>query len=103
LAAAVVAVLMVEMVAAEANFAIQLRHLLGYLRPVHHFRFKSVAVVALVQLVLHPLWLGAAQRVIKRIPVQGVAGGRAQQCLRVDLVDLVEQVQTVRVQQHHRL
>jgi hypothetical protein len=93
LLAVAVAVLMVEMVAVEANFAIQLRHLLGYLRPVHHFRFKSAVVVLLVQLVLHPLWFGVVPRAIKRILEQVVADGRAQQCLQVDLVDLVEREQ----------
>jgi hypothetical protein len=99
----VVEVVTVETAAAAANFAIQLRLPLGYLRPVHHFRFKSVAVVALVQLVLHPLWLGVVLHAIKLIPELVVVDGRAQQCLQVDLVDLVELVQTVRVQQHHRL
>jgi hypothetical protein len=56
-----------------------------------------------VRLEPHQLWLGVAQRVIKPIPEQVAADGRAQQCLQVDLVALVEQVQTVRVQQHRRL
>jgi 6-pyruvoyl-tetrahydropterin synthase len=94
---------MVETAAVEANFATQLHHHLGYLRLAQHFRFKSAVVVALDQLVPHLLWFGEVLRAIKQIPEQVAVDGRAQQCLQVDLVDLVEPVQTVRVQQHHRL
>jgi hypothetical protein len=97
-----VVVLTVETAVVEANFGTQLRHHLGYLRPEHHSRFKLAAAAALVQLELHPPWLGAVQRAIKQIPEQVEADGKASPYLLVDPVDLVEQVQTVRVQQHHR-
>jgi hypothetical protein len=103
LAAVAVVVLTVETAAAAANFVIQVHHHLGYRRPAHHFRFKLVEVVALDQLVPHLLWLGVVPRAIKPIPEQVAVDGRAQQCLQVDLVDLVEQGQTVRVQQRQRL
>jgi hypothetical protein len=103
LAAVAVVVLTVETVVVEANFATQMHHHLGYRRPAHHFRFKLVEVVALDQLVPHLLWFGVVLRAIKPIPEQVAVDGRAQQSLQVDLVDLVEQGQAVRVQQHHRL